>query len=144
MACDVLFHSFYNAKVVLFCDLRRTRRFNSLDMCSMGFKADSFDFQCMITMFCFCRKAINTRAVCDLQLFCWDVNICPYDACYCQLLRVAILVRPSGFLTLNYSALQSFDYERTWSVLFQKHTERTKLDMYVCIGKRHIILLILM
>ena len=31
---------------------------------------------------------------------------------------------------LNYLVFQSFDYERTWWRLFQKHVVRTKFDIY--------------
>ena len=32
--------------------------------------------------------------------------------------------------TLIYLAFQSFDFERTWWMLFQKRVVRTKLDSY--------------
>ena len=37
------------------------------------------------------------------------------------------------FQTLNSLTFQSFDFERTWWKLFQKHVVRTKFDIYVYI-----------
>jgi hypothetical protein len=47
-------------------------------------------------------------------------------------LKSAILFRPFDCIahkTLNYFAFQSFDFESTWWLLFQKHVLRTKLDI---------------
>jgi hypothetical protein len=49
---------------------------------------------------------------------------------------LAIMFRHFGFIapkTLNYLALQSFDFERTWWRLFQKRVMRTKVYIYVYI-----------
>ena len=39
--------------------------------------------------------------------------------------------RKVQFITLNYLAFQSFDFERTWWRLFQKRVVCTKFDIYV-------------
>ena len=43
---------------------------------------------------------------------------------------------PFGFIAfkaLNSLVFQSFDFERTWGKLFQKHVARSKFDIYVYI-----------
>jgi len=39
---------------------------------------------------------------------------------------------------LNYSAFQSFDFERTWWRLFQKCVMHTRFDIYVFVAYRYI------
>jgi transposase len=49
---------------------------------------------------------------------------------------LAIMFRPFDFIapkTLSYLSFQSFDFERSWWWLFQKHVVCTKFDIYVFI-----------
>ena len=53
-----------------------------------------------------------------------------FTAMYVRLL-ISTPYWPPKTLNLNYLASQSFDFERTWWILFQKRVVRTKFDIYV-------------
>ena len=57
-----------------------------------------------------------------------------YDGIYFGF-QILVLSYSCSQRPLNYLAFQSFDFDRTWRSLLQKHIVCTKLDIYVFISK---------